>query len=285
MKLSVFTVATPEMSPEELAAAAKKHGIDGIEWRYKEPSPETAGQTPSFWGNNRCTIIPSGGQEELNRIKLASETHGVKTISVTPYLQVGDIEGTEEVLRAAKFLGAAFIRLGVPYYDGIQPYPQLFETARRYLKESESLCKSYGIKGLIETHHVTIAASASAAYRLCEGLDPDYVGVLYDPGNMVYEGFENYRLGMELLGPYLAHVHVKNAGWKQLGQNEDGSMEWKCDWKGIKQGAVPWRRVIEDLRHVGYTGYLGVEDFSREFDDSDLMLQHYAAYMKELLQS
>lgn len=284
MKLSVFTVSTPELSPEELAASAREAGLQGIEWRYKENPADVATQTPSFWGNNRCTISPSGGEAELDRFKLAAEQQGLKTISVTPYLQAGDLEGTEQVLQAARHMGAAYIRLGVPGYDRTNNFSELFELAKAYLKASEALCKHYGVKGLIEIHHGTIAASASGARRLCEGLNPEHVGVLFDPGNSVYEGFENYRMALEILGPYLAHVHVKNAGWKVKDSHEDGAESWHCNWLGLKEGMVPWRQVIEDLAAVGYGGYLGIEDFSRQFPNSREMLEHFSAYIGSLLE-
>jgi len=283
MKLSVFTVATPDLSPEELAAVAARHGIDGIEWRYKETAPDTLKESPSFWGNNRCTIAPSKGDAELDRFRKAAEAYGRQSISVTPYLQAGDLEATEQVLSAAKRIGASMIRLGVPSYDGSKSFGELFKLGRAYLQEAEKLCRLYGVKGLIETHHVTIAASASAAYRLVEGLDADVVGVLFDPGNMVHEGFENYRMGMELLGPYLAHVHVKNAAWRMNGYDADGSDRWQGEWKGLQRGMVPWPRVIKDLVDLGYNGYLGVEDFSGQFSTAEAMLQHFSTYIGGLL--
>jgi sugar phosphate isomerase/epimerase len=283
IKLSVFTVATPELTPAELAVAAKSAGLHGIEWRYKEPAPDADAQPPSFWGNNRSTIVPSGGQQELDRFKQAVEIHGLTTLSVTPYLQAGDLAGTEEVLRTAQYLGAKYIRLGVPGYDRGKPFDELFDLARAYLKAAEGLCRQYGVKGLIEIHHGTISASASGARRLCEGLDPSLIGVLFDPGNSVFEGFENYRMALEILGPYLAHVHVKNAGWKATGKAEDGSVIWSGEWAGLKEGMVPWRQVIEDLRAVGYEGYLGVEDFSKQFAESQQMLNHFSDYIGGLV--
>jgi hypothetical protein len=32
---------------------------------------------------------------------------------------------------------------------------------------------------------------------------------------MVHEGFEDYRIGLELLGSYLAHVHLQNAAFER----------------------------------------------------------------------
>jgi sugar phosphate isomerase/epimerase len=284
MKLSVFTVATPDLDPAELAATAKKAGLHGVEWRYTETSEEAKSQEPSFWGNNKSTIAPSGGEAELDRFKNAAQRHGIATVSVTPYLRAGDLEATEKVLQAARYMGASCIRLGVPGYDRSKSFDELFELGRSYLKDAESLCRKYGIKGLIEIHHVTIAASASGARRLVEGLDPDYVGVLFDPGNSVHEGFENYRMALELLGPYLAHVHVKNAGWSVKGKAEDGTLIWQSEWAGLKDGMVPWRQVIADLIAVGYDGYLGIEDFSKQFADSETMLNHFVDYIGGLLE-
>lgn len=285
MKLSIFTVATPELSPEQLVSVAREAGIDGIEWRYKEAPENASEQKPSFWGNNLCTLLPSGGEEMADRFREAAASQGLSSISVTPYLTAGDLEATEDVLRKAKRVRAQFIRLGVPGYDRSRPFGELFALTRQYLKDAEGLCRKYGIKGLVETHHQTIAPSASAAYRLVEGLDPSFIGVLFDPGNMVHEGFENYRMGMEILGPYLAHVHVKNAGFVTDGTAEDGSVRWKSEWSGIKEGVVPWKQVIADLKAVGYDGYLGVEDFSGQFPETQQMLKHFVAYMRELLQA
>ena len=50
MKLSVFTVATPDLQPEELAKAAADAGIEGIEWRFKEIPEEAAGRSPRSGG-------------------------------------------------------------------------------------------------------------------------------------------------------------------------------------------------------------------------------------------
>jgi sugar phosphate isomerase/epimerase len=283
MKLSVFTVATPEVTPEQLVAIASKVGIHGIEWRYKEPDPGVENQAPSFWGNNLATINPAKGDAEIDRFRQITEAAGLEIPAITPYLGGKGLVETEKVLKDAKRIGASQVRVGVPNYDGSRNYNELLKEGREYLKGAEALCKQYGVKGLVETHHVTIAASASAAYRLVEGFDPDHIGVLFDPGNMVHEGFENYKMGMELLGPYLAHVHVKNAAWFQTGYAADGSDVWKCRWTGLQQGIVPWEPLIKTLKEIGYDGYLGVEDFSGQHASSEKMLKNYVDYIGGML--
>ncbi|SFT16933.1 Sugar phosphate isomerase/epimerase [Paenibacillus sp. BC26] len=282
LKLSVFTVATPDLTPEELCEAASAAGISGIEWRCKDTPAALRKEAPSFWGNNICTLSQHAEEEEISRFEQAANRSGMKTISITPYIQCGDIESTEQVMRLAKRFGASMIRVGVPGYNRTRNYNELYEEAIAYLKVVEQLSRHYGVKALVEAHHVTIAPSASLAHRLVSPFDPDCIGVLYDPGNMVYEGYENYRMGMELLGPYLAHVHVKNAGWQPPRTESSDplqSQEWSCSWSPIANGQVPWKQVLRDLKAVGYDGWFGVEDFSTTFE-TRTMLQTYANQMK-----
>lgn len=283
MKFSVFTVMTPDMNPEEVLPLLKKYGYDGVEWRCKETSASLKKEAPSFWGNNLCTIDPNISEEEINSLIDASKKQGVKVISVTPYLTPGDLEETEKVMRIANKMGADMIRVGVPGYNRTKNYNDLFEQEIQYLYGVEELSKKYNVKGILETHHVTIAPSVGLTYRLVERFNPDHIGVLFDPGNMVHEGFENYRMGLELLGPYLAHVHIKNAGWQSGERRADGTLLWNAPWKPVNEGIVDWKQVLQDLKYVGYTGYLGFEDFSAT-KSSEEALKDNAAYITSLLE-
>ncbi|OCT11254.1 xylose isomerase [Paenibacillus pectinilyticus] len=282
MKLSVFTVATPDLTPEELAKAAVAAGIDGIEWRFKDIPADATQEKPSFWRNNLCSIDPAASDAELERFKLAALNENLVNLSITPYLNNCDVAETENVFKAAQKVGVPFIRVGVPGYDRTQNYNDLFAKAVDYLHHCQELSQQYGVKGIIEIHHQTISTSASSAHRLVAGFNPDHIGVLHDAGNMVHEGFENYRMGLELLGPYLAHVHVKNAAWKLTGEEEDGIKLWKSDWSPIDEGIVNWKQLFSDLKAVGYDGYLGIEDFSGQYGSAD-MLKNFATKVKQWL--
>ncbi|MBU5348787.1 sugar phosphate isomerase/epimerase family protein [Paenibacillus lautus] len=279
MKLSVFTVATPDLQPEELAKAAADAGIEGIEWRFKEIPEEAAGEKPSFWRRNRCSMDPNGTQEDWLEFQQAADKHGRRSLAVVPYLTCGDVEATEKVMQAAKLIGASFIRAGIPGYDRKRNYNELYDQAVRYLHEVQDLAAAYGVKAVVETHHLTIAPSAGLTHRLVSHFNPQHIGVLYDPGNMVHEGYENYRMGLELLGPYLAHVHVKNGGYRKTPAEDGSSAAWSGEWVPLDQGAVPWKQVIQDLQSVGYEGYYGIEDFSGTFESREMLLR-FAEQMK-----
>ncbi|WP_059102590.1 sugar phosphate isomerase/epimerase family protein [Shouchella shacheensis] len=284
MKFSVFTVMTPDLTPEELIPKLKAYGYDGVEWRCKETSSELQKEQPSFWGNNLCTIDPNDSKEQREGLQKMTERHGVETLSINPYLTIGDLQGTEQMMKIAKEMGASHIRLAFPSYDRSVSYNVLFEGMIEYLKEVQELARAYGVKGLVETHHKTIIPSVGLTYRAVESCDPNHIGVIFDPGNMVHEGFENYRMGMELLGPYLAHIHIKNGIWQKEKTIEDGTELWEPSWSPVHAGIVDWRQFIADLQAVGYDGYLGFEDFSGTYL-TDEALQRNIEYMRHLVEA
>lgn len=282
MLLSIFTVATPDLLPEQMLKAASDAGIQGIEWRYKGVPMDAGQEEPSFWRRNLASIDPENADEEIAKAAALTEQFGLKSIALVPYLTSGDLTATELAFQSAHKLGAAMMRVGVPGYNRSADYHELYKGAIDYLSEVQEMSRQYGVKALVETHHGTIAPSAGLAYRLVSSFDPNHIGVLYDPGNMVHEGYENYRMGLELLGPYLAHVHVKNANWVQLEQ-QDSEIEtcYQAKWSPLLNGVVRWSTVLEDLDSVGYKGYLGIEDFSQSCSSAE-MLKNFTQSMHSL---
>ena len=86
--------------------------------------------------------------------------------------------------------------------------------------------------------------------------------MIHDAGNMVFEGFEAYRMGLEVLGPYLAHVHLKNARWTETGARDDGSSGWAAGFAPLTAGSVDVPALFGALASVGYDGWVSFEDFS-----------------------
>ena len=255
MKVGVFTVALPDLTPEEAVRELKDAGYEGVEWRVARVPEEARSEEPSFWGNNLCTLAPT--EEEARRARRISEEAGLEVPGLGTYVGVGDLEAAEEAMRFAMMAGAPQVRVGAGAPDG-RPYEELFAAAREFLEGVEDLARSHGLKALIEIHHRTICPSASLAHRLVSAFDPDLLGVILDPGNMAQEGFEDYRIGAEVLGPYLAHVHIKNSAFER----PVGGGVWEPRWAPLEDGGVDFGLVFEALEHVGYTGWLVMEDFS-----------------------
>jgi sugar phosphate isomerase/epimerase len=255
MKVGVFTVGLPDLTPEEAVREIKDAGYDGVEWRVTRVPEEARSEEPTFWGNNLCTLAPT--EEEARRARRISEEAGLEVPGLGTYVAVGDLEATENAMRFAVAAGGSQVRVGVGTLDG-SSYEDSFSAAREFLGGVENLAGSLGVKALVEIHHKTICPSASLAHRLVSAFDSDLVGVIFDPGNMAQEGFEDYRIGAELLGPYLAHVHIKNSAFER----PEGGGVWKPRWSPLEDGVVDFDRVFEALERVSYDGWLVIEDFS-----------------------
>lgn len=284
MKLSVFTVMLPDFSPKATIDVLARTGYDGIEWRVTRNDPNRAGEEPSFWGNNHSTLSPDLPLEELRKLKKAQDEAGLVVPNLGCYLACGDLQSTERGMKVARELGAPSIRVGVPGYDRTESYGDLLAKARRYLDGVQELGKQYNIKGLVEIHMGNIAPSASLARRLVEGFDPERIGVIHDAGNMVYEGFENYRMGLEVLGEYLGHVHVKNAVWQrsEAAPQLPRTSLWNARWAPLREGVADLGQLFADLRHIGYDGWLSIEDFSHPHPN-EASLRDQAEYLRSLL--
>lgn len=281
MKYAVFTVSTPTMTPEEIAPQLREHGYDGIEWRVVDEAPNPRGM--GFWHGNKSTIPLTGFADHVERLKTLAGDNGLEMPVLGTYVRSNDAwEDIEAAVNAAVSLGVPKLRINVPAYDGTVPFRPVWEQAREDYRRIAELATKHNVQALIEIHHGTICPSASATRHFVEGLDPAHVGVIHDAGNMVHEGFENYRMGLELLGDYLAHVHIKNARWFPVKYLADKSVVWTCDWTAVHKGIADMRQLMKTLRQIGYDGWLSFEDFATERPLED-RLRDNLAFIKKIV--
>jgi sugar phosphate isomerase/epimerase len=276
MKVGVFTVGLPDLMPEEAAREIQAAGYDGVEWRVARIPEEFRGEKPSFWRNNLCTLEPT--EEEARQARSLCEGTGLEIAGLGTYIGVGDLDAVDEAMNFAQLADAPQIRVGTGSLEGAS-YARLFKRARQFLAGVEKLAVRYGVKALVEIHHGTICPSASLAHRLVADFRPERIGVIFDPGNMVFEGFEDYRIGTELLGPYLAHVHLKNATFDR----PEGGGTWRGRWAALEDGVVDFERLFEALRLADYDGWLVMEDFSVARPSREA-LRHNLEFVRGLVQ-
>ncbi|MDQ4044346.1 MAG: sugar phosphate isomerase/epimerase, partial [Chloroflexota bacterium] len=261
MKYAIFTVSTPQYSPQVAVKRVKDAGYDGIEWRVKDDPPSN---TPSFWTGNLATLPLSDLEENAPTWRQMTEDAGLKVPAIATYVKCDELDRVELAMRGAEALGVPMLRIQVPSYGGSEPFTPLWKTTREQYAAVAGLAARHGVKVLLELHHRTIVPSASAARRFLDGLDPAYVGAIYDAGNMVIEGWEHPRMALEVLGPYLAHVHLKNARWTPVETLSDGTVRWGHEFCPFDEGIADLREVMRALRQVGYDGWVTFEDFSTD---------------------
>lgn len=284
MRFAVFSVSMPDYSPEQAVATLCELGYDGVEWRVTDQSPSADG-APGFWAGNRCTWPLASFVEDAPRIREITERAGLAMPAVGTYVGCGDREAVERAMRGVALLGEPCLRVNVPRYDGTESFVRLRERALAEYAEVAVLARRHGVRALVEIHHGSLLPSASAAAAFLDRFDPRDVGAIHDAGNMVHEGFEQYRLGLETLGPYLARVHAKNAGWFDAGRRADGNIEWRARWTPLGDGVVDFATLFRALRQVGYDGWVSVEDFSTEQPLGDRLRENLAFLRRALAEA
>ncbi|MDX6282583.1 MAG: hypothetical protein QOH03_3654 [Kribbellaceae bacterium] len=257
MKFAVFTDSTPEWSPEEAVKVLAEQGWQGIEWRITDPVESSR---PTFWAGNRATWPLTGLESKLGEIR--SVTAGLEMPVLGAYVTPKQREDAERMLAAAAALDAGQVRfLGVSTEKG-QSYREAFAAYRGDWEWLEDRARHHGVRALLELHHESLTPSASAARRLVAGLDPRYVGVLHDIGNTVIEGWEEPAHALDLLGEYLAHIHVKNVAFHLSAVENDGTLRWEPKWVPLREGRAHLPEFFKALAATGYDGWVTVEDFS-----------------------
>jgi len=249
MKLGVYSIVLPDYHRDEAAAKVAEIGYTGIEW--------TVGyQDRVFDSGQEWHVSLTDLEEDAPRAKEVADRYGLEIPSLGTSADTADLQKIERLMKAAQVMGAPMLRIGSAGYDGSMHYDELRHKVVEDYRIIERMAADHGVKALIELHSRTICPSASAALRIVEHFSPQHVGVIFDPGNMVLEGMENWRMGVQMLGPYLAHVHAKNMCWKH-----DEQKGWYWDNASLEGGIADFEMIVQALHDYGYEGYLNLEDF------------------------
>ena len=265
MKYSATTVFMPALNLAEQAALLARLGFDGIELRVRRVSDDARAKAePSPWGYHVNDLTPENFAAKAPEIRSVLADHGLTFVGIAANAPCTDLEQIKYLVEGAVARGQPLLRVGASSgfkADGSQNYWEVYgETVVGFARVLE-LTKGTGIKILIEMHGNTIHPSASLAYRLASNFSPNDVGVIYDPQNMVRDGYETIALALQLLGPYLAHCHM-GAHRPLLGTpNDKGTMQWKWERCSLGDGLFDIPTMLAQFKKVAYQGFISIEDF------------------------
>lgn len=280
MKLGVFTVSMPDYEPVEALRTLAAMGYDGVEWRVTTDTGDRA--TPSFWSGNRTTMTADELIARADELKAVAAETGMAMPSLGAYIHCANLEAVELHCKATAAIGARNVRIGSGGYDKARgDYPAQLAEARAKYKEVAEIAKRYNVRAVIETHMGLLTPTVPTTMDVLHGLDPQYVGIMWDPGNQVVEGREVYSMAIEAAGEYLAEVHAKNMVYVQVGA-ENGRATWKTMQSPLREGIVDWYQVIADLKKAHYDGWIFFEDFSVVYPLEE-RLRGNLAWFRELI--
>ena len=190
----------------------------------------------------------------------ATASHGLTISSLNCSLLPTRHEDIRAIFRSAADRGIQLVKVDVSPYDTREPYEPLLAAARENWAVLVPLARDFGVKALAEVHPKIVCHSPSAMRRMLDGLPPDAVGAILGPGNMTYEGWEDMHEAVDILGPYLAHLHVKNGAWER---SPGATPPWRPIATALEDGLVDWFETCRELRRAGFHGY-GILEFLRD---------------------
>ena len=130
------------------------------------------------------------------------------------------------------------------------------------------------IAGLITQKHVkTVIITVALLYIGGGYFDPADIGVIYDPQNMVKDGFETIQLSIELLGEYLAHVHIGAHAPSPGERDENATVQWNWSACPLSDGLYNMPKMFECLKNAGYDGFVSIEDFRGELTPEERLME------------
>lgn len=212
-------------------ARASGYGYDAIEWRG---GPD--GHVRVEW--------PAGRRAALRRLMA---DHGVGALAVTAYSSFAgppdrrETEGVDHLRRhidLAADLGAGTVRAFLGEAEGATPPADVLGWAIEGLSRLVEYARPSGVGIGVEPHDDFVRCASIEP--LLATLDPDVVGVVWDPVNAWGAG-ESPADGLAVVGGRIRYVQLKDARWV------DGA--WRLERLGL--GDAPLGPVVELLVRSG----------------------------------
>jgi len=252
----------PQYDMEETAALLSSLGYDGAEWRVRRIPEGARGQPFTPWGNVKNDYTPEMFAENPEKLVDVSKRFKIAIAGIASNAPATNLKDVELLARGAAGSKAPFIRIVAPRnYDRTANYNELFSEATEAFSKALDVTRSYGVRILIEMHVGTIFVSSGLAHRFVSQFEPSEIGVIYDLANIIQEGYENPRMALELLGPYVGHVHLGGSAPKPGPRQADGTIRWHWEGTPLAEGLLDVKQAIQDLKAVGYDKFISVEDF------------------------
>lgn len=241
-----------------VAAAMRQAGIEQVNLALKPAMREggdeyLAAVRRQSWTISAATI--GFAQEDYTSLESIRRTGGILPDDCWP-------ENRRIVERAAQLaaeLGTGLLTMHAGFLESDDP-----AQARRLRDRLVCLADEAdrrGLRLLLETGQET----AECLHGLLTELNHPALGVNFDPANMIlYDKGDPVR-AVRLLGPWIKHVHVKDA----LRTREPGAWGREVPWG---EGEVGSEAFLRALQEVGFTGALAIEREAGDHRLDDIQL-------------
>lgn len=209
----------------------------------------------SAWDTNVLRL----SDDQVAQVRRLCQEYGIgvgtigSPIGKSPITDPSDREeaNLRRILQVAEALGARQVRVFSfypPKGESEAGYDRYVDEAARRLRRLAELAGQAGVLLVLENEREIVGDTPERCHALLQAVGSASLRFAWDPANFVLVGVERpMDRGWGLLGPYVAHVHVKDARLA----------EGKVCAAGEGDGQVP--ELLDALREAGYQGFLSLE--------------------------
>jgi len=266
MKLSFTTAGCPGWSWNEIFATIKDMGFDGVEIRGV--GDEMYAPCVDVFGFDRLEKT----KEQLEKANL--------TIPVLDSTCALAIEGVKDaaMIEAKAYIDLA-AKLGTPFVR-VMPTEKAHPTNGDLAlckQQYEAICaygKEKGVMPIMETNGVLANSAEMRAFM--DGIENDNKGVLWDVHHPYRFFDEDPSVTVANLGTLIKHTHVKDS------LKINGEIKYKM----MGYGDVPVMQAMDELKKIGYDGFVSLEWLKRwnpDLQEPGIVFAHYKSYMDFIL--
>jgi len=254
VQISLYTLLANTVSLDEAIQLTADAGFDAIDIRQREDG---------------IHITHEISDAEALTISHKVEDAGLHVSGLTTYWEIGRVErdsaleqldGLYRSMEVACALGASFVRVSSGDYKKEYSYEVCRAAFREQMMTVAEVAAEMDLVITPEQHGGRYIASAGQVMDMCRGLEHPNLGIVFDPGNSVSEGFERPWVQVRMMGGWIKQVHVKNrmtaAGDAGINERLPGG---NCK---VNEGVLNWDLIADELAAIGYCGYLICEDFA-----------------------
>lgn len=234
---------------------ADDHGIEGVELVYASHDAPTSYE---FKPDEIKTAL------EGKKVKVCATTmFWINSLAKDSEERARAREFNENVIKTASAIGCPYAILGTGCYEP----KNLEKNIEEFRKEHEYLVKlgeSMDVQIAYHIGHNPTIADSMDAMRVLMREFPD-LKLKLDPVGIIRNLKADPYYGMQILGPRMVHMHIKD-----VLRLPDGEIE-----PPVELGEIKWNNIMAILYEQGYDGYLAIEPHGPKWGK----IENYATYI------
>lgn len=155
-----------------------------------------------------------------------------------------EFEQIKRTIDIAAFVGARSIRV-VPGDDE----PETIDKVVPWFQRTSEYAEEKDVYMAFENHSAGIAGTPDLCVELAEKVGSPYFGILFEPGNLMFDTGTDYKKALETMKSYVTHVHFKDC--KPVGD--------AYEMQHFGEGEIDFPWCVAQLEEVGYLGDYALE--------------------------